>query len=37
MELEDLAFINGLELGPHAKKALHERMLLVAFKLRERS
>jgi hypothetical protein len=34
-ELQDLVFIQGLELGPQAKKAVHERMLNLAFSLKE--
>lgn len=34
-ELQDLAFINGLELGKNARQALKDRMLAVAFKLKE--
>jgi hypothetical protein len=32
-ELQNLAYVNRLELGPQARKTLHERMMFVAFKL----
>jgi hypothetical protein len=34
-ELKDLALINGLELGPQTMRALHERILAVAFELQK--
>jgi len=34
-ELQNLAFIQGLEIGPMARKATHERMLKVAFLLQQ--
>jgi len=34
-ELRTLSEIQFLELGPMARKAVHERMLLVAFRLQE--
>lgn len=34
-ELRDLAFIQTLDLGPLAKKAAHDKILLLAFQLTE--
>lgn len=34
-ELQDLAFIQALEIGPMARKAAHDRMLKVAFLLQQ--